>query len=256
MGPRLMLPSMRHYLGFKGVPVSEQTTPSVPISTDVRFSLQSAFWIMAFVGVASAAVGAFIRQFPADARPRLVLYWAILIVSLIGLLYFKARDRYRAEQAAGRRLFEFQPHSYFFPGMPNVARLVFGFVLLMSGVLVWMFVSVMLAEPKFRVSFLMIAWTSMWGAMGSAGGVVYLWWNRRIHFCEHGIVVRDRFRPWADCVRFYWDACNKNVLVAQWQSATRGNGSVAVRVPVDDREAVAALVAENVAANSAKKHTA
>ena len=51
-------------------------------ATDVRFSIRAMLIVMAVVAVATSAVAAYIRSFPADLRMELTLYWGVLAASL------------------------------------------------------------------------------------------------------------------------------------------------------------------------------
>ncbi|MCI0334130.1 MAG: hypothetical protein L0228_13005 [Planctomycetes bacterium] len=80
--------------------------------TDVRYGTRSLLMVMAVVAVVSTALGAFVRLFPADVRPRLVVHWGILFVMLGVCIAYNARRRYVAEKQAGAVRFLLTPHSY------------------------------------------------------------------------------------------------------------------------------------------------
>ncbi|MCI0334753.1 MAG: hypothetical protein L0228_16180 [Planctomycetes bacterium] len=72
----------------------------------------------------------------------------------------------------------------------------------------------------------------------TAIGITYFWWHRKVRVCDQGIVVRHKFAPWSDCRRWYWDACYRDVIVAEFQKS----GRMAMKVPGADRAAVEALL--------------
>ena len=83
--------------------------------TEVRFGMRSMLIAMAVVAVVMTALGAFVRQFPAEAELRLAIYWGILALMLLAIFAYTGRKRYRAERQAGHVHFRLVPHSYFFP---------------------------------------------------------------------------------------------------------------------------------------------
>ena len=87
-------------------------------ATEVRFSIRAVLIVTALLAVCLSALGAFIRHFPADVQPRLVVLWGTLAAFLIGLVAYHARRRYVAEQQAGACYFRLSPTAISFRGRP------------------------------------------------------------------------------------------------------------------------------------------
>ena len=216
-------------------------SPTPRDATEVRFGMRAMLMVMAAVAVVTTALGAFVRHFPKDVQLRLSVFWGILAVILAGLIAFHARRRYVAERQAGRVLFLLAPHSYFIPRAPGFARAVAGALLLAVAPAVWI------------VGSFEIAYGDLWsvwfhpsgiintinGLIATGTGVTILWW-RHVRLAEKGIVLRSRFIPWGGGLRWYWDACNKDVIVLESPKFKR----VAAKVPNADRKAVDMLLTE------------
>lgn len=208
-----------------------------PDPTDVQFSTRSLLIIMAVVAVAATALGAFIRSFPADVRLSLAAYWSVLVLIMIGLVVYHARKRYVAEQQAGRVLFVLPTHSYFFPHMPWLGKALLGSFLVATGPAVWFAFSFAVERGGFVQA--LLNWGTYYGPAATGAGITVFWW-RHVRMAERGIVVRSKFVPWESALRWYWDACNKNVVVVE----SRLTGRVAATVPPEDRAAVDSLLRE------------
>ena len=222
---------------------SENQVETVPRdATEVRFGMRAMLIVMAVVAVATTALGAFIRHFPNDVQLRLSAYWGILAAILAGLIAFYARQRYLAERKAGHVLFLLTPHSYFIPRAPGLASVVAGTLLLAVAPAMWIVGSFAIAlSNSWEHWFRAMNWSAFYSLIATGTGVTIFWW-RRIRLAEYGLVIRNRFVPWENC-RWYWDACNKNVLVFEFDVNNR-HGSMAVKVPAEDRAAAETLLDE------------
>jgi hypothetical protein len=203
--------------------------------TEVRFSIRSLLIVMAGIAAATTAIAAFIRRFPADARLRLAAYWSVAAAVLLGLVIYQARRRYVAESKAGQVRFLLHRHSYFFPRAPWLATGLFGAFSLLLALFAGAISTIGLADTRgwFNLDATIFAW------IFAATGIAAMWW-RRVRLAEHGVVVRNEFVRWDEC-RWYWDACNKDVLVID-ASKRPGLGSVALKIPAGKREGVVALL--------------
>jgi hypothetical protein len=85
----------------------------------------------------------------------------------------------------------------------------------------------------------------IYGLAGSSAGLACFWW-RRIRIAEHGLVVRSKFIPWDKCFRWYWDACNKNVVVINCAPRLH----LALIVPAEARSIVNEILSENLVPRS------
>ncbi len=204
----------------------------------MQFSTRSLLIIMAVVAVAATALGAFIRSFPKDVRLNLAVYWGFLVAIIIGLIIYHARRRYIAEQQAGRILFTLRRHSYFFPRRPVIGTLVLGVMLLVYAPACWIVGSFRVARHGL-LSGLDI--NDIYGPIATGIGVTVFWW-KRLRLAERGLVVRSKFIPWERENRWYWDACNRNVVVISGDKIE----SLAIRIPPEDRAAVESLLREKV----------
>ena len=77
---------------------------------------------------------------------------------------------------------------------------------------------------------------------GGGMGISYLWWHRNIRFAENGIVIRREFVEWRWCIRWYWDASYRHVVVLEFLQRAR----IAAIVGTDERERVAALLRKKI----------
>jgi hypothetical protein len=205
--------------------------------TEVRLSVKSLLAIMTGVAIFVAAIGWFVRQFPADARLRVSIYWGVFATVLVAMCVYRARKRYVAEKRAGRILYQLTPHSYFLPRAPRIAAIIGGLSLVLFGAFVWGINSFVIAEKNWADGIANILLQSFWFGSPAAIGITYLWWHRRIRVCDNGLIVRDQFRPWNTIKRTYWDACNRNVIVI---------GGVAARVPPEYRTEMDAFLHDRV----------
>jgi hypothetical protein len=80
---------------------------------------------------------------------------------------------------------------------------------------------------------------SIYGIIGSSLGITYLWWHSGVRLSEHGMVVRHNFVPWSDVKRWFWDACNRDVIVFEFTWFNQ----VALNVPPGSREAIVRFLA-------------
>jgi hypothetical protein len=204
--------------------------------TEVRFSIRSLLIVTAGVAAATAAIAAFIRRFPADERLRLAAYWGVATAILASLVIYQARRRYLAESKAGQVHFLLHRHSFFFPRVPWLATGLFGAFSLLVALFAGAITTIGLADSHawFHLDGTIFAW------IFAATGIAAMWW-RRVRLAEHGVVVRNEFARWEEC-RWYWDTCNKDVLVID-ASKKPGLGSVALKIPAGKREAIVALLA-------------
>ena len=94
-----------------------------------------------------------------------------------------------------------------------------------------------LAQPNGSLWWRAFDWSTIYAFVTAGVGFSFFWWQRTI-VAENGIIKRNVFVPWSDCRRWYWDACNKNVAVV----VTGRRGSLAMKVPAAEREALATLL--------------
>jgi Domain of unknown function (DUF5673) len=209
-------------------------------ATEVRFGMRAMLIVMSVVAVATGGLGAFIRHFPPNARPQLAAYWGILGVAVIGLIAYHARRRYVVERQAGHVLFLLEQHSYFLPHAPGLATIIGASLLLAFAPLMWVVGSFAIAEGDWWLwSNPSGIWSTSYCLIAAGTGITLLWW-RRVRIAEHGLVVRSKFVPWENCRRWYWDACNKDVVVLESPQFKR----VAVKVPAEVRAAIESLLKE------------
>ena len=211
-------------------------------ATEVQFSTRSLLIVMAVGAVVASALGAFVRQFPVEARPRLLVFWSVLAAIMASLVVFHAWRRQAAEKKAGQVLLYVERHSYFFLRQPAWAIYLAGGLSLVIAPAMWVAISFVIATRPSSEWWRMINYGTIYSIFLSGAGITFFWW-RRIRVCENGFVVRNRFLPWAECKRWYWDACTKNVLVTE----INRYGALAVRVPEGSRETVEALANANIA---------
>jgi hypothetical protein len=205
-----------------------------PDVTDVRFSMRSLLMVTALAAVIAAALGAFVRRFPADAQPRLWIFWGILASLVFALALFHAWLRYRAEKKAGLVLLQLVPHSYFFPRTPRFAAILIPAFLTAAAPALWLGESFLIARAELKVWSGVLNWTAFCSVFTTGLGISYFWWQKRVRLGTNGVVVRHRFVSWRWCRRWYWDACYRDVVVMEFE----GLQWIAARVPPDEREAV------------------
>lgn len=211
--------------------------PVTSDATEVRFSMRALLVLTAIGAVASASLGAFIRRFPADARPRLVVFWGILAVAMAAITLFLAWRRRRAERNAGHVILQLVRHSYFFPRQPTWALNLAGALSLAIAPAMWVMGSFIIAKGVPPVWWSFMNYGTIYSLFMSGAGITFFWW-RRIRLCENGVVVRNRFLPWTACQHWYWDACYKNALVMEFNRY----GRLAVNVPAEERSAAEAIL--------------
>lgn len=207
--------------------------------TDVRFSTRALLFIMAVVAVAATALGAFVRSFPPDRQLSVAVYWCILVVIIIGVTIYHARRRFVAERQAGRVLCVLPTHSYLMPRVPWIGTALVGAFFVALGPAMWIGNSVLLEQSSLMQA--VFNWGTYCGASVTGMGITMLWW-RNVRLTEHGIVVRSEFITWESSPRWYWDACNKNVLVIENKIV----GRVAAQVPEENRADMQSRMDEKV----------
>jgi hypothetical protein len=213
-------------------------------ATEVRFGMRSVMIVMTGVALVLTVIGVQIRRFPADTQLRLSIYWGVFAALLLVMCLIYARRRYEAEKNAGRILFQFTPHSYFLPRVPRFAAILVGVSLVFFGLIIWAAGASAIAENDWLSSVGKGAWQLIFCAvLPAATGIKFLWWHRKVRFCENGVLVRDKSLPWNTYRRFYWDAYYRKVIVVQWSEG----GNTAVRVPRNERERVEAMLQEKAA---------
>ena len=215
--------------------------------TEVRFSTKAILIAMAVIAICASALGAFIRQFPADVQWKLGVFWAVLVVLLAGVTAFLARRRYVAEKRAGRTLYYLEPHSYFLPKAPRAASFIFGGFMLSAAPTCWVFESFRFAD-RGKDAYGGIDGMEVYALAISAVGITYIWWNRKIRVSENGVLVRNRFYLWSDFTRWYWDACNPGVAVLEFMKQGSAPGGAAGKVVPSERDGVTQLLVEKRAA--------
>jgi hypothetical protein len=218
--------------------------------TEVRFSIRALLIVTACVAVGTTALGAFLRQFPKEAQLRLLLYWGLLAITVIALILHHARRRRNSERQAGRTHFVLTRHSYFLPQSARWAAIIPGTLLLLVPPVYWVFGSFLIAENKPGAWSNAFNWPAIYSVAMCGSGLTLLWW-RRIKLTENGVLLRNRFIPWGDCTRWYWDACNKHVIVIQMKTPAR----MAARTSPEDRDAIESLLRYEVAERPAKPST-
>lgn len=186
--------------------------------TEVHYSVRALLVAMAVVAVMAAALGTLLRQFPSEVHQRLLVYWAILTLSVIAFFVFHAWRRYQAELQAGRMLYRLAQHSDLLPTAPDTAMAIIGTLCVFAAPAVWVGGSVMLAVlPRQHiwlagVQTLMVYAGSLYAVLTVSIGITFFWW-RKVRLCERGLVIRDRFIGWSDCHDWYWRQNCRNVLV-------------------------------------------
>jgi hypothetical protein len=209
--------------------------------TDVRFGTRSLLLAMVAVAVTLTALSAFLRLFDEDVRGRVVFHWCMFFVLFGGFIAAAAWRRYAAEKHAGRVRFLLAPHSYYFPRMPKIARILAGVGLLVVGPIYWAATSFQARFNYFAVWVQLFNWQTYFAVFVSSVGLAYLWWHRTVRVCDQGFVVRYKMLPWQTVRRWYWDASYADVVVIEFA----GNGRVALKVPAGEREALQAFFRRN-----------
>lgn len=224
------------------------SSPRKNVPSDARFGIRSLLILMLITAIVSALLGTLLRRYPAEARGEIVGWWLLLPVLLGGAMFICARLRRQVELQAGGVIVEAIPHSYFLPRYPGVMNGFLGAVAIALGLLLWGGLSVNASDPTGAG----LHWPAIavWMAIAIyliAMGITFLWWHRRVRICERGIVARFYDRPWPTLRRYYWDACNRDVLVLHWPREGDDSGvmmwKVAVRIPPDRREEIDRMLA-------------
>jgi hypothetical protein len=219
-------------------------------ATEVRFSIRALLIVTACVAVGTTALGAFLRQFPKEAQLRLLLYWGLLAIILIMLILYHAWRRRTSERQAGRTHFVLTRYNYFLPRSVRWATIIPGTLLLLVAPLYWAYGSFSVAENKPGAWSNAFNWPAIYSVAMCGSGLTLLWW-RRVKLTENGVLIRNRFVPWGNCTRWYWDACNKHVIVIQMKTPTR----MAARTSPEDRDGIESLLRYEVAERPAKPST-
>ena len=218
-------------------------------ATDVRFSIRAMLIVMAVVAVATSAVAAYIRSFPANLRMELTLYWGVLPALLVALFVFHAWRRRKAELIAGRVLLELDRHSYFLPHTPRLATTLVGILSLLAAPAMWIVGSRYIASGRPLSAWL---WQFNYGTVScvvaSGSAVTFFWW-RRVRLADNGLIARSQYFPWTVCNRWQWDGHFTNVAVV----FTTTRGKIAFEVPEQERAAVEALLKRQVYARFKEK---
>jgi hypothetical protein len=217
--------------------------------TEVRFSIRSVLILMAVLAGLISALGAFIRRFPPESRLRLGLYWGCLAALMVAMFIYTGHRRFTAEAKAGRVLFRFVPHSYMFPRAHGWTHMLMGIGCLAFAPAVWVAYSFWVGDPTKP------AWQGVgninvvYALMSAAAGFSFIWW-RRIVVSENGLIIRNNFVPWGDCLSWYWDACNRDVVVVR----TTIQSMTAMKVPAGDRSAIEQLLSTSCGSNDGSRN--
>ncbi len=211
--------------------------------TDVRFSTRSLLIAMALVPIVILALSAFIRQFPADARPLLVVHWCVFGVLVLIAIGYMARQRYMVEQQAGPVRFVLATHSYLAPGLPAIARILLASFTIIAGISMWGVQSFLMADnnrPLWSLWWVLFNWQSYMAVIVTTTGIAYLWWYRSVRVCDGGVIVRHQLLPWAQFQRWHWDAVHRDIIVLSHSPR------VALIVPAENHAALEAFVSSRV----------
>jgi hypothetical protein len=225
---------------------TERTRDFRQIPTDVRFSIRSLLILTVVIAVGATLLASQLHRFDSAQQTRLLAYWMVIVAAASATIFYFARARCRAETSGGGVLFVLVPHSYFLPQAPRAASIIAGTALLVCAAGIWSMESIMAAGAKSTSDWLNATFyaNALWG-MSSTVGITYIWWGRRIRFCEKGIVIRHLFIPWDEIRLFYWDAVNRNACVLE--TSPPRHRRVAATVPLGDRAAIELLMNELVA---------
>lgn len=231
-----------HMASIEDTTVTDNRLPP----TDVRFGMRALLVLMGGVAIAAALFGILLRKIPEEFQTLSTVICGGIAAVLTGCFIYAGWRRRLLEMRAGTPRFVLVPHSYLFPHAPRLGSKLIGITAILYGVSVLVFVGFMFGERFSGRLGATLAWNSMYAIMAVLFGVSMLWWNRAVHLCDDGLLLRNQFVPWSKLQRYYWDACDRDVIVLDtW---------LAVHVPVEDRTAVEQFVAARITATSARTH--
>ena len=183
------------------------------------------------------------RLFPPEAQLRLWTYWGIWSCSSPGLWVSTPDVATGPSKKRGECYSNWCCTATFSHVPPRLASILVGIFFVATAPAVWVVGSFRIAEPNSNLWLSQLNMETMFGLFGTAWGITYFWWHKRVRLGENGIVLRHEFLPWSQLQRCYWDACYPNVVVMRFLGQL---GGVAARVPPVILDAVDALLKKNL----------
>jgi hypothetical protein len=228
----------QQYAEPRNSPHSRNNLPATLDPTAARFSLRSLLIAIAIFAVASAAGGAVLRQCSENARQRLMIFWALLLVGVITWIAIQFARRRRAERRAGPSLLQMAANS----DRPNVLLVTSN---ILRGVLIVFLITIFSLVVALQTnSPSAIEGLLAWGfpLLSSIGLISYTvshcLWGGDVHLCEFGVLWDQRMMPWSDVVNCQWKGRNGDRLELYGIDADNAAPSIAIHVWSEDREAV------------------
>lgn len=219
-----------------------------PYSSDVRFNSRTLLLVTIPVAVVAAVVGPVFRTLAPDEQLRVGVAWTGWLALVSACIFFVARSRIRIEKQAGRTIIRL-PIYGMNPRWRRLNLCLLSGALALFGLLSLYFVAeqaiaaesiggALIAAANFYAIFL---------AAMMAHSVAVWWWSRDIRLAEAGVLWDRRLMRWSN-VRERWDP-DRDVLRLQGLDQRNLELSCDVVVPDEEREKVAALLAEKLGAN-------
>lgn len=213
--------------------------PEHPIETsEAQFGMRALLGATTCVALFAALAGVVLKQYPPDARPRLVTFWGLWLAGLIGYLCVAFWQRRQAEREMGRVLFQLKVGR--FPNaewlwLTTIAFLVFG----------WYMVTYLIADGSKSATIqdwaliltypVMLVWTS-------ANSIAESLWLRHLQFRDLGILWGRTALAWDEVVEYRWPASRKGRLEIFGIDGFANRPSLAVPIGPTDQAAVTELL--------------
>ena len=216
---------------------SQNDAPREP--TDVRFSMRGLLATMVVVAIASAALGPFFRDLTPGRRGEVATAWGIALAVVLALVGYHARNRFRLERLAGRRLFTLATRARMgFPVRPWLV--VFGgLVSIGAGLYYLAMVALIFGSARNNPAPLV---EHLFPCLVSAAlismGIVTIWWNRTVQLRENGVLRGLKLLRWTHITAHRW---SDGDLFLEGVDQRHRDWQITVVVGAQDREEVGRL---------------
>jgi hypothetical protein len=180
-------------------------TAASPEPTDVRFGMRGLLLTMAVVAIASAALGPFFRDLTPGRRGEVATAWCIALAVVLALVGYHARNRFRLERLAGRRLVSLPPRARMgFPVRPWLV--VFGGLISISAGLYYlaMVARIFGSVRNNPAPLVEHVFPCLVSAALISMGIVTIWWNRTVQLRENGVLRGLKLLRWTHVTAHRW----------------------------------------------------
>jgi hypothetical protein len=218
---------------------------TAPEPTEARFTIRGLFVVMTAVAVVAAIAGIVIEHFPTETRSRVLAYWALWLLAVLGFIAVQFWRRRRAEVRAGATLLRVPPtHD------ERRVEWTLSFMMMALAIAYLMYGSTdaLLNSKGGSGPALIGALGIMFliSAFGITQFVPVLLWQRELRFCRGGILWAQRCLPWDEVLEHRWTGPSREKLEIFNLNASK-DAWLRVALPGERKAEIEAIIAGNVA---------